>query len=122
MEAKELMIGDWVNIKDYPMISEPKKMTKEYFVRSLVSFEPLQITEEILKLNGFTKYPSSPSITMYSLSLENDIFIAYQDGILRVCEKGSHLINIKCTYVHSLQQILRIIGLKELADNFKYDK
>jgi hypothetical protein len=53
MSINELMIDDWVYIKDYPMRKEAKKVTPQHFVRSLVEFEPIPLTTEILLKNGF---------------------------------------------------------------------
>ena len=53
MKANELMIGDWVYIKDYPMTAQPMQVKKEHFVRSLVEFEPIPLTKELLEKNGF---------------------------------------------------------------------
>ena len=52
MEANELMIGDWMFIKDYPIKALPQKVKSEHFVRSLVEFEPIPLTSEILEKNG----------------------------------------------------------------------
>ena len=53
LQPKDLMIGDWVYIKDYPIKFLPKKIRPEHFVRSLVEFEPIPLTAEILAKNGW---------------------------------------------------------------------
>lgn len=40
INREELMVGDWVMVKQYPSISLPKQMTNELFVRSLCEFRP----------------------------------------------------------------------------------
>jgi hypothetical protein len=52
MKANELMIGDWVCIKDNPMTAQPMQVKEEHFVRSLVEFEPIPLTPEILEKNA----------------------------------------------------------------------
>ena len=53
MELTDLMVGDWVFIKDYPIKVSPQKVRPQHFVRSLVEFEPIPLTTEILEKNGF---------------------------------------------------------------------
>ena len=49
----EIMVGDWLYITDHPMRKEAKQVKPEHFLRSLVTFEPIPLTTEILEKNGF---------------------------------------------------------------------
>ena len=49
----EIMVGDWLYITDHPMRKEAKQVKPEHFLRSLVTFEPIPLTKEILEKNGF---------------------------------------------------------------------
>ena len=51
INKEDLMIGDWVMIKDYPMDFQPEKMTANHFVRSLCEFEAIPITKKFLLNN-----------------------------------------------------------------------
>ena len=53
MSINEIMVDDWVYIKDYQMRKEAKQVVPEHFVRSLVEFEPITLNSEILLKNGF---------------------------------------------------------------------
>ena len=114
MKANELMIGDWVYVKDYPMNPEAKQVTANHFVRSLCEFKPIPLTEEILKANGFIhkdtmdewwheEYDPTWGIRMSDFELTDEFNFG----------------RAKITYVHELQHALRLAGLQELADNFK---
>ena len=56
MSINEIMVDDWVYIKDYPMRKEAKQVVPEHFVRSLVEFEPIPLNSEILLKNGFVDH------------------------------------------------------------------
>lgn len=131
MEAKELMIGDWVNLKgcETAQIRDLKDLLNielGIFVASGVS-----LTEEILKKNGFAiRYEH----WYYKRVRENGVFdvcvsFDYKEieitkifGADTDCEETEYGLNIECgeeLLVHKFQQILRIYNLNELADNFK---
>ena len=48
-----------------------------------------------------------------------DIVYRGEHFIVSALSKTNHLRGIKVKYVHELQQVLRLCGLRELADNFK---
>ncbi len=76
-------------------------------------FEPIPLTEEILKKNGFV----SCSNNRY-MNMSNGVDIIFRKNYIRVCV-GSNKIDIRNKGVHSFQQILRLLDKRELADNFK---
>jgi hypothetical protein len=53
LSIDEIMVGDWVYIIDHPIKKEAKQVKPEHFLRSLVIFEPIPLTKEILEKNGF---------------------------------------------------------------------
>lgn len=130
MEAKELMIGDWVKIlpvKDtlkeynthvkqltYDEILDSYYVEDEYNCVTLKYVEPIPLTPEILELNGFVKH------TDYYVNNENYMYIILEKSLVCIAvELGTNTFCID--YVHELQHALRLCGLTELADNFKIE-
>lgn len=107
MKANELMIGDWVKV-----YAESKYYTKQIGIIQLILAdysEPIPLTEEILKANGFIKGDIDFGYSLFSdVSFMIDIDNA---------EKG--IVTKEMRYVHEVQHALRLCGLNELADNFK---
>ena len=139
MKANELMIGDWVKYTKkrdqyFQVIENPKTIyiRIENIIEEGVNeecrqgdsewkeydeIEPIPLTEEILKANGFARKPLLKSWTI--------------DGELELIEdsmgntKLEYWFSVSDQYicpihhVHELQNALRLCGLDELADNFK---
>ena len=142
MLCKELQFGDWC-CSGHGLPMQITNVGEDY---AYVTFEglegdpwefddkdcqpsPIEITEELLKANGW------------------DIFYYKFEGATfpSICDKevdGTHLqwkgeiltiwvdyekdndgvysdIVVPCKYVHQLQQVLRLAGMTELANNFK---
>lgn len=129
MKATELMIYDWVYIREYPMRQEAKQMMEDYFFRSLCEFEPIPLTEELLEKNGFEKYREG----VYRLITETDAIIIEpmkiesrlgnkwywfhnKDREMKVVKPR---IAYPFVYVNELQHALRLCGLWDLANDFK---
>lgn len=129
LNKEDLMIGDWVMIKDYPMVSEPLRMTENHFVRSLCEFEAIPINEEFLLKNGFTFIPIEPifGYGIFKFKTENclirysnkhgDIQINKSNGGINPengnCTHIGDIYEINCgqfriSYVHELQHILKL--------------
>lgn len=120
MKANELMIGDWVRMRlsfgtqwyiDKVGVINPENE---------MVYEPIPLTEEILKANGFTT-----KTTDYShIEIGNKIIISFHFGkTLRITDynKGfevGHVVK-EIWHVHDLQHALRLCGLNDIADNFK---
>lgn len=118
MKANELMIGDWVALSFDLLKDSCQPFKAKLNLKNIVAIhdgklvaEPIPLTEEILKANGWTyddidyawcldKFPD--------LYKHEEGFCNYYDGI-----------EVRLNYVHELQQALRLCGLNELADNFK---
>ena len=133
MKATDIMINDWVYLSKatkYPM-----RVTSIDENNCYLDFEgnegdpfdgiygedgiaPIPLTEEILKLNGWDKYPFQGYLSNKKL-IE---FCLRNDGIGFYCsnENGENdIVDIHC--VHELQHLLRIFGYGDLADDFKIE-
>ena len=124
MNAKELMIGDLVCLKDDIKCELPLKV--DGVITNDISLDgdgflggaeglirPIPITPEILEKNGWKE-------TAYWHEYkdgENIIQCRLPDmrGVINEIEIN----HFKCEYVHQYQHLLRLCGLDELADNFK---
>ncbi|MCQ2257871.1 MAG: hypothetical protein MJZ41_07760 [Bacteroidaceae bacterium] len=154
MKANELMIGDWVKYtRKRDQYNRVIKNPKTIFIRieSIVEegvneeyhqcdfewieyneIEPIPLTEEILKANGFTRNG------MFMSKCWNDSDIIYANGSfdnhidISTCGNDCHseYLNIRLPhigfgmpmyYVHELQHALRLFALDKLADNFKIE-
>ena len=130
LNKEDLMIGDWVMIKDYPMDFQPEKMTANYFVRSLCEFEAILLNKEFLLNNGFTFFPIEPNCVygIFELKTEhcllrysnkhNDIQI-YKARMGGIDPESTNCIQIndgyeincgqfRISYIHELQHILKL--------------
>jgi hypothetical protein len=130
LNKEDLMIGDWVMIKDYPMISEPLRMTENHFVRSLCEFEGIPITNEFLMKNGFEFFPMEYQIYgLYTLKTEHCLLkYSNKHGDITIfkartgsidgngnCVGGFYEINhgrFNIEYVHELQHIFKLCKIK----------
>lgn len=150
MKCKELMIGDWVSDK-YGYLTQIIFIGNGY-----VSFEddegnlcqlddkcnqpePIPLTSEILKKNGWYWGLTSDEEDMVSLfegaydehwvydEGAGEISLSFPEdtngGLLRIDDQkfNRHLRFVwnDTLYVHELQHALRLCGLNELAGNFK---
>jgi len=118
MDAKELMIGDWVNV---PKLNKPVRVNAVY--RTMIKpnpddddvhasigdeyLEPIPLTEEILEANGFVVsdekavIPDVGVVIIYGKYRRLD-----EDNMLNM---GDNLYPIR--YVHELQHVLRLCGI-----------
>ena len=130
LNKEDLMIGDWVMIKDYPMVSEPLIMTENHFVRSLCEFEAIPLNKNFLLKNGFTFFDMEPHNHegIFELKTEHcllrysnkhrdiQIYKARSGGIDPEngnCTQRGDRYEINCgqfriSYVHELQHILKL--------------
>ena len=124
MKPTELQIGDWIGrvsddkciIEDYRQVDWIR--TGEIGMRyqkvwSIGCIEPIPLTYEILKKNGWK---------------DAEFWCEYQEGnnSIQACLpdmrgriNGIEIEHFKCECVHQYQHLLRLCGLDELADNFK---
>jgi len=140
MKITELMIGDWVRVKDN--IGNIKVLEiLNYGVNPALctirfkDLEPIPLTKNILEKNGF-KEPSNQQPTGYYLQkiekgLEcwDMVIHLHPDSLCQVTIEhseddvvGSLIYAQEIHHVHQLQHTLRLCGLSELADNFKLEE
>lgn len=120
MNIRQLMIGDWVINPAHKDVSKIEGIYYDKELHCLVGtdgrfpqnhYEPIPLTEEMLKANGFV-YNKGCWWFGKSLFMLNEFI----DG--GYCASAFHE-QVFINYVHELQHALRICGLNELADNFK---
>ena len=131
MKANELMIGDWVATKKGDGQVDTIQDNDVIFTSAIQGIEgaaylqetdPINITEGFLLRNGFTEQPDVPEDCVNYI-YNNDGKIVYifrqpwDNFSIDANFQGRLSMTIK--YVHELQHILRLIGLNDLADNFK---
>lgn len=129
MKAKELMIGDWVRMRlsfgtqwyiDKVGIINPEND---------MEYDPIPLSEEILKVNGFEVCYESCYQTKYNVWLfDDEVCVEYKFSKqtedynhLKIFIDGGERVSIHILNVHELQHALRLCGLNELADNFKIE-
>lgn len=132
MKVTELMIGDYVKYQGHIYIIEeistkgwvhlihPEakiriNMTSDYIVDLL---EPIPITPEILKANGFEQ--SMDDKDKYYFEDSSIIFKHNDKYLFSASINGSKgMLYLCANYVYELQHALKICGLNKLADNLK---
>lgn len=118
MEAKELMIGDWVSMRlpNGKYMADDQLMSVDAVKEGRLIVEPILLTEEILKANGWELIGNYDRDSFYAkdgvfnLNLSNNVFRLFV---------SCNVIVIR--YIHQLQHALRLCGLNEFADNFKLE-
>lgn len=141
MEATDLMIGDWVCLKDDTKSELPLKvdgvltddisLEGEGFLGGVDGLiRPIPLTPEILEKNGWYSKSVLQGDGPSWLYEEGGMTILLHfpteqyTGLLYILD-GQIIRNIHSfmwngtLYVHELQHALRLCGLDELADNFK---
>ena len=107
------------------MIAQPMQVKKEHFVRSLVEFEPIPLTPEILEKSGFNdtsfeanhKYQYVIHTNKYQLTYYPKInsFNVYKKGIDPFYSKDKFCCGFQniVKYVHELQHALKVCGIEK---------
>lgn len=140
MKATELMVGDWVCLKDdikceLPLkvdgvITDDISLDGEGFLGGAQGLiRPITITPEILEKNRFLPSFEMGHETLCLVSSEYSVYYRPVDTYLYVFKRdnehgeGDFIVsdhrNKNAKYVHELQHALRLCGLNELANNFK---
>ena len=133
------MVGDWItNRNGFPM--QITNVGEDYAYATFEGNEgdpwefddkddqpqPIEITEDILKENrwkvqGYTLLPNEH----YYVKDEGGNHLLWSNGTLFIWfdyEKDNNRVYdilVPCKYVHQMQQVLRIAGLTDMANNFK---
>lgn len=133
MEAKELMINDWVIFNGKPAqitIIDNWEDEISYFddnAGGVLTFKhkdvkPIQLTEEMLLKNGFEDYGEILSIKWKDGADDCELNLRKMYNKDNVCDAFGCMIG-GCVqlivYVQELQHLLRLCELNDLADNFK---
>ena len=134
MKATELMVGDWVCLKDDIKCELPLKvdgvltddisLEGEGFLGGAEALtRPIPITPEILEKNDIKKRRDEYAVfgwegmKQWYVTLE-DFKPQYDFWFMTSSDRDLN-ISGQIRYVHQLQHALRLCGLEELADNFK---
>lgn len=134
MEVKDLMIGDfilhnWGEKRSCKVTCVLCEEISVYFGEDVMDlnegeFEPIPITDEILKNNEFIEINDNGD-KWYKKQLSDKYdFVGLEKSECNywafACTIFPNLINhIFIKYVHELQHALRLVGLSEIADNLK---
>ena len=148
MKPYELMIGDWVTTPFVPFLGKNLTERVEYLESSAIAenckrliavklsgtflemdssnvrVEPVRIEPEMFQLNGFGNYPDLDGVACY---LHEDPYNhgelqAYKEGDFwrfRIQRGPEASVSIRARYVHELQHAMRLMGLHDMANNFK---
>ena len=130
MQANQFMVGDWVDI--FPTVCQILSIGKKgrIYTTEVSNYKVetydigVFIREEMLHLNGFRKYKDPDGEVTYLNETKDKLFEldAYKEGDcwrFRIQRGPEAHVSIKAKYVHQLQHAMRLMGLLELANNFK---
>lgn len=129
MKIDELMIGDWLLYKSDSLDNAfPIQVTREMFNKELVvwkdRFEPITLTPEILKKNGFERDEFIPQEDYYT-GIDNRVILHNDKEYMNSrnewhvhidSEDYCSIASCELTYVHELQNLLRICKI-----NFEFN-
>lgn len=140
IRCRDLMVGDWItNRNGFPM--QITNVGEDYAYATFEGNEgdpwefddkddqpqPIEITEDILKQNnwevqGYTLLPNEH----YYVKDEDGNHLLWSNGTLSIwlaygdANDGVFSdVTVPCKYVHQLQQVLRLVGLTDMANNLK---
>lgn len=140
IRCRDFMVGDWItNRNGSPMqivaVDEDNAYACEGNEERPCIFgddedykpEPIKITTDILIKNNWKEQECTafPSLHFYEKN-EDEKHLIWNYGILSLRINSGKIdyrmyphIEISIKYVHELQHVLRLIGLNEMANNFK---
>ena len=139
IKCKELMVGDCCRSEHgFPM--QITNVGDDYAYATFEGFDwelddkdfppcAIEITPELLKANGwdvFTYEIGVATYTTYCSKKEDGNYLEWKRGTLSIWiayEENSDGVYadilVPCEYVHQLQQVLRLAGMTDMANNFK---
>ena len=142
MKCKELMVGDFCRSgHGFPM--QITNVGDDYAYATFEGNEgdpwefddkdeqpqPIEITDEFFSKNNWEEhsYPLPHNLKQhYYVKDESENHPMWKQGMLAIlpnCKKSNDGVYadivITCKYVHQIQQVLRLAGMTELANNFK---
>ena len=107
------MVLDWVFVENEVMKVMPS-LIDALFYDAPINVEPIKIDDAILLANGFENYKNTGSLRFFKRDAVK--FEKIQGMLYSFTEQINGI-----EYVHEFQHALRLMGLHELADNFKID-
>lgn len=131
MKTEELMIGDWVLVKELDpynltnVISEYqhqlrlKDFAEMYNAGEYKKYEPIPLTKEILEKNGFTSVEDRYNHKKYFLLGKNEYNCdVYWEGLTILLveedyEPTTYAYICDAEYVHELQHVLKLCNIKK---------
>ena len=136
MKPNELMIGDWVidagitSRTVYKRINRTDERSNSCVaddykvILGEAGIKPIPITPEILEANGIRHYKDCGRLSFYK-RMDADFVIRYEIYAgyigIELCD-GNRISVERITKVHELQHVMKLIGLNDLAVNFKLEK
>jgi len=130
MDYKQLMIGDWVQFTNTSKIRSRINCISPHqqhvahkdnasWIFTFDVIEPVPLTEEILKANGFEYRENDNEWWHYDDYPFSDFQIGFKDPFDMRMVVSCNITNVRVNYVHELQHALRACKLDYLADNFE---
>lgn len=134
MKATELMINDWVedDLGDFTKVISISDMSVslqagvDTRVAYLEHVDPISLNEDIFNANGFFHFVDEEDSFLEAwrmdvVGYEIDLIpnINYNRFTASIQRHHEELISVPVCYVHELQHVLRLVGLDNMADNFK---
>lgn len=110
MEAKELMIGNYV-LQDNEFIKGITSNSIHKFDLGFIKLEPIPLTEEWLLRLGF-KDISNKSFKLFKHNIYDFVLRIFEGGAISFCEKNDYIL-IKS--VHNLQNLYFAFTNEELT-------
>ena len=131
LTEKELMIGDWVMYNPNVFIDDEYETAKEWLPTQINSgedidlaiegcYDSIPLTTEILEKNGFTEikgaYPTF-KIDIYGylikVTFPKENKETNKGNPFLVIDSRPSYYSSECLYVHELQHVLRLLGIKK---------
>ena len=142
VKCRDLMVGDWCCDKHGLFPMQIIGVGDDYAYATLEGHEgdpwefddkedspqPIEITEELLKANGWEVHIHEMGVgtsTTLCYKKEAGNYLEWKRGTLSAwidyeeSDYEESNILVPCKYVHQLQRALRIAGLTDMANNFK---
>lgn len=125
MEAKDLMIGDWVDVRNdaAPNTTHLERITPSHFLRD-EHWYGLELVPEILEKNGFVANKHVYPYPYYEYINEGNklkIGFGFPQGNRTLYKKPwvcidserVYVEHLPCLFVHQLQHALRLCGIEK---------
>ena len=138
MKCKELMVGDFCR-SGHGLPMQITNVGDDYAYATFEGNEgdpwefddkdgqpqPIEITGDLLKANGWSEYKCYNIMEPYYVKDEGEYRLMWDLGILTIrptykkYDGGIYADCLPIKYVHQFQHVLRLAGMTELANNFK---